>query len=396
MTSRERILKTIKGEKADRVPIYAPAPDVTQSIINPSGIDVSNPVAYLLMDGIPALDEWITQGSNYLEIVKLAEEKCEKVWTYGFPEFDRRFLLIPREFIKVAKVETENGSFLINYQVQTPKGSLEYVCEKRKNISTVWDRKYLIKDKKDVEKILSVPYEFQKPNIEDFFKYKDEIEQKGGLMYTFVSTPMVCVSQLFRFSEFLIWSATEKSIIVKLIETAFERIYQQLEYLLQKGVGPIFHFGGSEQATPPMMSPELYDKFVVKYDRQLFKLVHRYNCYVAVHCHGRIKSILDKMIDMGADLTDPVEPPPNGDIEIGEAKRQAKGKITLVGNIEFEDLEHCSSKEINEKVKKAIYEGGRERFILAPSAGPITFVSNRLKENCIQFIESGIKYGRFS
>ena len=393
MTSRERILKTVKGEKVDRVPIYAPC--VTGRIINPCGIPVGLQVAYLLMDNVPAFDEWITQDLNYLEIVRLAEEKCEKVWTYGFPELDRRFLLIPREFIKVAKIEEKNSSFLITYQVKTPKGKLEYICEKRKNISTVWDRKPLIEDKKDVDKILSVPYTFSEPDVEDFFKYKDKIEKAGGLMYIFVSTPMVCVSQLFQFEKFLMWCITEKNTITRLIETAFERIYKQLKYLLQKGAGPVFHFGGSEQATPPMMSPELYDEFVVKYDRKLFDLVHSHGGLVAVHCHGRVKGILDKLVEMGVDLLDPVEAPPSGDIEIGEAKRKVKGKITLVGNIQFGDMETCTPEEIDKKVKEAILSGGKEKFILATTEGPVSPVSSRMKDNYIQFIESGIKYGRF-
>jgi len=393
MTSQERILKTIKGKKVDRIPIYAPF--VTGRIINPAGIPAGPQVAYLLMDNVSALDEWITQDPNYLEIVKCAEEKCEKVWTYGFPEFDRRFLLIPREFIKVAKVEENNGSLLIKCRVHTPKGSLEYICEKQKNISTIWDRKPLLKDKKDVEKILSVPYKFQKPNVEDFLKYKNRIEEKGGLMYIFVSTPMVCVSQLFRFEKFLVWCIAEKFTIVRLIETAFERIYEQLEYLLQKGAGPVFHFGGSEQATPPMMSPKLYDEFVVKYDSKLFDLVHRYDGYAAVHCHGRVKSILDKLVNMGVDLLDPVEAPPSGDIEIGEAKRKVEGKITLVGNIQFGDMEVCTPDKIDEKVREAICSGGKEKFILATTEGPVSPVSCRMRDNYPQFIESGIKYGKF-
>ena len=115
-------------------------------------------------------------------------------------------------------------------------------------------------------------------------------------MYIFVSTPIVCVSQLFRFEQFLMWCATEKSTIIRLIETAFERIYNQLEYLLQHGVDPIFHFGGSEQATPPMMSPKLYNEFVVKYDSKFFDLVHRHGGIVAVHCHGRLRGIKEKFI----------------------------------------------------------------------------------------------------
>jgi len=393
MISRERILKTIKGEKVDRVPIYAPY--ITGELINPTGVPIPLMVAYLLMDGIQAFDEWITQDPNYLEIIKLAEEKCDKVWTYGFLGFDRRFFLIPREFIKVAKVEENNASLLITYRVQTPKGDLEYICEKKKNILTVWDRKPLIENEKDIEKILSVPYTFHPPDIDDFFKYKNSIEEQGGLMYIFISTPMVCISQLFQFEKFLMWCVAKKNIILKLIEIAFERIYQQLEYLLQNGVGSIFHFGGSEQATPPMMSPDLYNEFVVKYDSKLFDLVHRYGGLVAVHCHGKVRNILDKLINMGVDLLDPVEAPPSGDIKIGEAKKKVKGKITLVGNIQFGDMEVCTQKEIDEKVKEAICSGGKEKFILATTEGPISPVSSRMRDNYIQFIESGIKYGKF-
>ena len=392
MTSKERILKTIKGGKVDRLPIYAPT--VTGRVINPAGIPIVNNVACLLRDSIPNTDGWLTEDPNYLEIMKLAEQKCEKVWTYDFPEIDRRFILTPREFIKVTHVEERNASLLITYQVYTPKGNLEYICEKQQNISTVWDRKPLLEDKKDVEKILSVPYTFQKPDVEDFFKYRRQIEQKGGLMYTWISTPMVCVSQLFRFEQFLMWCVIERSTILRLIETAFERIYGQLEYLLRKGVGPIFHFGGSEQATPPMMSPKLYDEFVIQYDSKLFDLVHRHGGLVAVHCHGRVRGILGKLITMGVDLLDPVEAPPSGDIEIVEAKRKVKGMITLVGNMQFGDMEICTRDEIDQKVREAICSAGKEKFILATTEGPISPVSSRMRDNYIQFIESGHKYGK--
>lgn len=394
MTSKERILGTIKGEKINRVPIYAPL--VTGQVINPAHVTVGLQVSNLLQDGINALDDWLTKDPNYLEIIKLANEKCERVWSYHFRELDRRFLLLPKEFIRVAKVKEKSDFILINYEIQTPNGNLEYICQKYKGVSTVWDRKYLIEDKKDVERILSVPHAFHKPDVEDFFRYQREIEEKGGLMYIFVSTPMVCVSQLFRFEQFLTWCVAEKPTIVRLIETAFERIFEQLEYLLQKGVGPIFHFGGSEQATPPMMSPQLYDEFVVKYDGKLFDLVHRYDRYVAVHCHGRVGTLLDKLIDMGADLLDPVEAPPSGDIEIGEAKRKAEGKITLVGNIQIDDMETCTPEEIDEKVREAICSGGKEKFVLATTEGPLSAVSDRMKENYIRFIEAGIKYGKFN
>jgi len=156
---------------------------------------------------------------------------------------------------------------------------------------------------------------------------------------------MVSLSNLFHLEDFLVWCAVEKLTLVRLIQTTFERIYEHLKYLLEHGVAPVFHFGGLEQAMPPMMSPRLYEDFVVKYDSQLFDLVHRYGGYAQVHCHGRIRGVLDKLITMRVDLLDPVEPPhlgqrypSSGDISIGEAKRRINGKMTLVGNIQFSDL----------------------------------------------------------
>jgi len=109
-----------------------------------------------------------------------------------------------------------------------------------------------------------------------------------------------------------------------------------------------------------------------------------------------VGTLLDKLIDMGVDLLDPVEAPPGGDIEIGEAKRKAKGKITLVGNIQIDDMETCTPEEIDEKVREAICSGGKEKFILATTEGPLSAVSDRMRENYIRFIEAGIKYGKFN
>lgn len=396
MLSRERILGTIGGKVVDHVPIYAPY--ITGRAINPLGVPVDISVANLIMDGIPNTDEWVFKDLNYLEVLQLAEEKCEKVWTYGFPQLDRRFFLISKEHIKVAKIEEASEGIIIKYLLRTPKGNLEYICEKKRNMCTVWDRKPLINDKGDVEKLLSVPFEM--PDIDkhvtEYFSYKNKIDKKGGTMYTFVSTPLVCVSKLFGFDQFLEWCLLEEDTIEKLVQTTFERIYLILERLLQKGIGPIIHFGGSEQATPPMMSPRLYEKFSAKYDGELFKIVHNFGNYVAVHCHGKVKGTLDRLVEMGVDLLDPVEAPPSGDIYIGDAKEKVYGKITIVGNIQFSDLEACTPSEIDKKVKTAIFSGGKQYFILATTEGPIAPVSSKLRDNYIQFIESGCKYGELT
>ena len=43
---------------------------------------------------------------------------------------------------------------------------------------------------------------------------------------------------------------------------------------------------------------------------------HAHGGYARVHCHGRVKKILDMIAGMGADALDPIEPPPQGDVTL--------------------------------------------------------------------------------
>jgi uroporphyrinogen-III decarboxylase len=141
------------------------------------------------------------------------------------------------------------------------------------------------------------------------------------------------------------------------------------------------------------MSPRLYDDLVVRYDQPLIALVHEYGKIAHVHCHGKVREALDKIIAMGADLLDPVEPPPDGDIEFWEAKEKARGKTVLIGNIEFRHLEFATPAEIDAQVREAIQRGGKKGMILGVSATAITSISDRYRDNAIQYIESGLRYG---
>ena len=63
-----------------------------------------------------------------------------------------------------------------------------------------------------------------------------------------------------------------------------------------------------------------------------------------------------------------MEPPPDGDITMAEAKALAAGGITLGGNIEARVLANGSEEEIK-AAAGAAFEGGKERFVLQPTAG---------------------------
>jgi uroporphyrinogen-III decarboxylase len=142
-----------------------------------------------------------------------------------------------------------------------------------------------------------------------------------------------------------------------------------------------------------MMPPDFYEDLVYKYDSQLMELVHKHDCRVHVHCHGKISEVFERIIDMGADMLDPVEPPPDGDIGIEDAKRRANSRMTLIGNIEFRDMEFSTPEDIDKKVRDAICLGGKDHFILGLSATSISSITDRYRENSIQYIRSALEYG---
>ena len=102
-------------------------------------------------------------------------------------------------------------------------------------------------------------------------------------------------------------------------------------------------------------------------------------------------------MDSGAQGLDPIEPPPDGDIELSEVKRRYGDRLCLFGNVELRDLEHSSRAKVDALVKKAMdeaKEGGG--FVLMPTAAPINVpLSRKTEENYLQYIDSGLRYGRY-
>jgi len=143
-----------------------------------------------------------------------------------------------------------------------------------------------------------------------------------------------------------------------------------------------------------MASPRLYDELVHVYEKQMISRAHELGSLCQVHCHGNIRSTLGKIIERGADYTEPVEPPPDGDIEFNEAKQLAGGRITLGGNIESRIIDGGSPEEVEEAVRMA-FEGSKYRMVLKPSAFPISRLTERMFNNYNHMIDLWEKLSKF-
>ena len=103
-------------------------------------------------------------------------------------------------------------------------------------------------------------------------------------------------------------------------------------------------------------------------------MIQKHGGFARIHCHGRIRAVLDYIIQMNPAAIDPIEPPPQGDVELEYVRRMYGKDLTLFGNIEFADVENTEPPEFERLVEKSLKDGtaGQGKgFVLMPSSAPI-------------------------
>ncbi|MFW5923158.1 MAG: hypothetical protein ACOCSQ_02115, partial [Planctomycetota bacterium] len=80
------------------------------------------------------------------------------------------------------------------------------------------------------------------------------------------------------------------------------------------------------------------------------------------------------------------------DTPYGEAREIVDDELTLLGNLEFDDIEHKEPAQIREHVRDQL-SYGTKRLIMTTSAGPISSVSRRLVDNYKAWIDAIREFG---
>jgi len=389
MTGKERLLSTLRGMPVDRAPIYL------REGFNIAGDMFDEPIPQIVGKGVDYefMLTW-KKEKIYSQLFNYVNQFADAIWHWDIGDYLNRFLMIPPKNIKRKTTQIDADIFQIEGEIKTPKGKLSYIDHVKKGINTYWQIKPLVEDIQDLKKLAAVPFDFD-PNqiskhIENFDRRYKELGDRG-IMQLFISSPIVTISGAMNLETFLIMSVLERDFFHELLEELTNRIITIIEYVFSNyDIDTTADIGGSEQCTPPLMAPNAYDEYVLPYDGRIVEKLKQYGVLVNIHCHGHVKHALNCMIDMGADSTDPVEPPPAGDVEYKEARDIANGKLTLVGNLEFDELENSDREHIRYRINK-IMSYGVDRLILCASAGPISKITKKMADNYRAWIDTVVE-----
>lgn len=336
---------------------------------------------------------WHGARSSYREICALARERCTllpKVFPLDRP------LCMENAGLRIQDEEhtDDSGNLLrVRRLVGGPRPlSMEEI---RSRGDFAWTtRKRWIQTDEDLTAFLqmgSLP-----PAIPDVQAVRAKEAQVGerGLPYAEVNDPFATVCEMFVTEDFYVRILTERPRIEALLALTGERILASIESLCRDAHSPfVLRLIGAEQAVPPFMKREDFLRFEGPFYRRAAAIASRYGVPAAFHCHGPVAEIMDDVWSLGFSFIEPFEPPPRGNVSIGDALHRAGGKGVVFGGVDDVLLSTGSPAEVRRAVEGCLdqaLESGRP-YILSQSATPFFDpLTDRAKGNLLAFLERAL------
>lgn len=297
-------------------------------------------------------------ASVFTDEVKIQKEGSRTIWKYNNIELYEEVRTMP------------DGSVIIKKLLQNEEDLLNF-CK----FPVLTDKK-LIKAHMDKK-------------LDDYLREKAEFPPEYGAMMLDLGEP---ISQLYNKSdlqEYAIWSITANEIVKQFLDNMMERYRCIYSYCLEKKLADVYFMVGSELASPPMVSRETFQQWIVPYATELIGMIHSAGSFAIQHYHGQIKEILPDFLTMNPDGLHTIESPPIGNCTMQEAYDIVGNRIALIGNIQYDELRSRSPEEIAIAARNLIKDCKGRRFILSTTAGPFDPAPRpELIDNYLAFINA--------
>jgi len=277
------------------------------------------------------------------------------------------------EFFKTTEY-MEKGCRFISTTLKIGGRNMTALTRRSPEVDTIWTVEHLLKNPEDLKAYLELPDEIFAEDV-DVTGLVEEDRELGdrGIIMVDTEDPICAAASLFSMENFTVIALTEQKLFHRLLEKLSKHIQARTEKTAKAFGGHLWRIYGPEYATEPYLPPHLFKEYVVRYTGPMVEAIAEHGGFVRIHCHGRIRAVLDYIIEMGAAAIDPIEPPPQGDVELEYVRRRYGKELVLFGNLEIADIENSEPGEFEKLVEKSLRDGtgGEGRgFVLMPSSAP--------------------------
>ena len=354
MNRRERLMRTLRGETVERTPVCFY--ELNGLDEKPEDADPFN----------------IYSHPSWRPLIDLTREKTDRIVMRGVSYKS----IMPDPVSEFAKVDIKikDGSRFVTQTVLAGGKMLTARTRRDRDVNTVWTEEHLLKDADDLKAFLTLPRPKTAQSVDTAGVLSAESALGDtGIVMIDSPDPLCLAASLFNMEEYTVIALTEKKLFRQLLEWFAESLLAKTSLVAEALPGRLWRIYGPEYAAEPYLPPALFREYVCTYVKPMIESIHRHGGFARIHCHGKLKNILDDIVGMGTDGLDPVEPPPQGDMELGYVREKCGKQLVLFGNLEISDIENLPTDKMAEKIKRAIDEGtaGSGRgFVLMPSACP--------------------------
>ena len=177
------------------------------------------------------------------------------------------------------------------------------------------------------------------------------------------------VCDFFGMENYFVKMYTDPDVVEAVTEHVADFYYRINERLFSQAADQIdmFFFGNDFGSQRDMLiSPELFDRFVMPYFVRFTDQAHRYGMKVLLHSCGSIERIIPRLIDAGVDALHPIQAlAANMDAET--LSRKYNGRIVFVGGVDTQRLlPFGTPQQVRDEVRRLRDLFG-ENYVVSPS-----------------------------
>ncbi len=351
MTSRGRLLTAFNNQKPD----YLPA-------------TVHSWLEYFLNHYLGGIDQY-----KAYELIKLDMVIYAVVYRNGVEGgmfWTNKGMMNTKDWkIKQKFRQKEGGINHTDIEIITPKKTLSMSLEGDE--TTTWIVEYPVKDKEDIY-VLEKYMPYPEVDVGAMNSIADRIGDRGILRtHVFGYGQPGCwqdacciygtTNMIFATYDDPEWAHEFLGLLLK----------KKLDwvYKLQDARFDIIELGGGD-ASDTVISPKLFEEFVLPYDRQIVKALHDVKLRCVYHICGGMMQILNQIKAMGADGSETLTPPGlGGNVQLEIVKEMLGDTMFLQGG--FDQLHGFLNCTV-EKTKKMVHDcfekaGKGGGYIICPS-----------------------------
>ncbi len=359
MTTKQRFLAAINGQKPDRLPVttHHVMPYFLKKYLK--GADNMAFFKHFGLDAVHWLNPYKGNPSD-------SERFC------GGNDPAAAYAIVSDNW----RLETEDIPGLDyptrRYTFVTPKGRLSTVIQN--NDYTMWVTEHLVKNKNDIELI----GEYATAPKCDLDALSREVDRYGenALIRGFV-----CGFDLFgqpgTWQDAACLFGIEKLIMATFddpgwVKSFLDILFRRKQTFIRSLKGArydILELGGGD-ASSTVISPALFDAFVAPYDSRLIEEAHKAGQKIAYHTCGGMMPILNNIKAMGTDAMETFTPVGmGGDVDIKKARDILGPEMCMIGGFDQQHFfTECTPQQTRAEVRRCFQAAGKEgAFILCPS-----------------------------